>query len=70
MDDECNVDDDDDDDGDACNDATRVSLTSNWQHMTITLTPATNLLIPQLQDLWHPRAANIGSDCLVVSCGR
>ena len=31
--------DDDDDDGNACNNATRISLTSDWQSMTIMSTP-------------------------------
>jgi len=62
--------DDDDDDGNACNNATRISLTSDWQSMTIMSTPTTDLSTPQLRDLRHARAASIGPDCLAVSWGR
>ena len=41
---------DDDDNGNACNNATRISLTSNWQSMTIMSTPMTDLSAPPLRD--------------------
>lgn len=76
TDDECKSDHDDDDDeeedddGNLCNDAARLSLTSDWQSMAIMSTPTTNLSTTPLRDLRHARAASIGPDCLAVSWGR
>jgi hypothetical protein len=67
MVDECNS--DANDDGNACNNATHISLTSDWQSMTIMSTPTTDLSTPPLRDLRHARAASIGPDCLAVSWG-